>query len=64
MKRLQGWTDTPVTHFRDLGVFGEQILLSIRFGNWSAIIDRAVGGQLGPLLAARDPGLHCTPTGR
>jgi hypothetical protein len=40
MKRLQGWTDTPVLHFRDLGVFGERILLSIRFGNWNSIIDR------------------------
>ena len=27
MKKLQGWTDTSVLHFRDLGVFGEQILL-------------------------------------
>jgi hypothetical protein len=35
MKKLQGWTDTPITHFRDLGVFGEQLLLSIRFGAWS-----------------------------
>jgi hypothetical protein len=34
MKRLQGWTDVNVTHFRDLGVFGEQILLSIRYGDW------------------------------
>src|SRR4029077_2611611 len=24
MKSLQGWTDVPVLHFRDLGVFGEQ----------------------------------------
>ena len=37
MKRLQGWSDTSVTHFRNLGVFGEQILLSIRFGNWSDV---------------------------
>ena len=37
MKTLQGWTDVTVTHFRDLGVFGEQILLSIRYGDW---IDR------------------------
>jgi hypothetical protein len=29
-----------VLHFRDLGVFGERILLSIRFGNWNSIIDR------------------------
>jgi hypothetical protein len=34
MKSLQGWTDASVMHFRDLGVFGEQILLSIRYGNW------------------------------
>jgi hypothetical protein len=39
MKQIQGWTDTTVTHPRDLGVFGEQILLSIRYGNWSVIND-------------------------
>jgi hypothetical protein len=38
MKTLQGWSDTNIMHFRDLGVFGEQILLTIRFGNWNAII--------------------------
>lgn len=41
MKKLQRWTDTPVTHFRDLGVFGEQILLSIRFGAWGSANDPA-----------------------
>ena len=35
MKKLQGWTDTTVTHFRDLAVFGERLLLSIRYGDWS-----------------------------
>ena len=40
MKTLQGWTDVSVLHFRDLGVFGEQILLSIRFGAWSDVNDR------------------------
>jgi len=35
MKKLQGWTDTSVMHFRYLAVFGEQVLLSIRFGAWS-----------------------------
>ncbi len=34
LRRMFGWGDTPVTHFRDLGVFGEQILLSIRYGDW------------------------------
>jgi hypothetical protein len=36
MSKLQGWSDTPVQHFRDLAVFGEQLLLGIRFGAWSA----------------------------
>ena len=39
MKMLQGWTDTSVLHFRDLGVFGEQVLLSIRFGTWTTVTD-------------------------
>jgi hypothetical protein len=40
MKRLQGWSDTTVTHFRDLGVFGEQILLSVRYGDWIDVNDQ------------------------
>ncbi|MGH3774499.1 MAG: hypothetical protein ACRDRR_01990 [Pseudonocardiaceae bacterium] len=39
MKQIQGWSDTTVTHSRDMGVFGEQILLTIRYGNWSVIND-------------------------
>jgi len=35
MKKLQGWTDVSVVHFRNLAVFGEQLLLSIRWGHWS-----------------------------
>lgn len=42
MKQLQGWNPTNITHFRDLGVFGEQLLLSIRYGSWN---DPALGGQ-------------------
>jgi hypothetical protein len=38
MNRLQGWSDTSVLHFRDLAVFGEQLLLGIRFGAWTAVI--------------------------
>lgn len=37
MKTLQGWSDVPVTHFRDLAVYGEQILLSVRYGDWIAL---------------------------
>ncbi|WP_228893091.1 8-amino-7-oxononanoate synthase [Pseudoduganella aquatica] len=39
MKKLQGWTDTSVMHFRSLAMFGEQLLLSIRYGNWSDIYE-------------------------
>ena len=37
MKKLQGWTDSTITHFNELAVDGERLLLSIRFGNWSDI---------------------------
>jgi hypothetical protein len=36
MKSLQGWTDVSVSHFRDLGVFGEQLLLSVRHADWNS----------------------------
>jgi hypothetical protein len=39
MKTLQGWSDVTVTHFRDLGVYGEQILLGVRYGDWIGIND-------------------------
>ncbi|MBI5788642.1 MAG: hypothetical protein HZA78_07300 [Candidatus Schekmanbacteria bacterium] len=39
MKTVQGWTSTSVLHFRELAVFGEQVLLSVRFGNWSKATD-------------------------
>jgi hypothetical protein len=39
MKTLQGWSNTSIMHFRDLGVFGEQILLGIRFGAWPKLIE-------------------------
>lgn len=39
MKRLQGWTETSVTHFRDLAVYGERILLAIRHFRWMASTD-------------------------
>ena len=39
MKSMQGWTDVSVIQFRELGVFGEQIILSIRYGDWNNISD-------------------------
>lgn len=41
MKKLQGWDDTSVLHYRNLGLYGEKILLSIRYGDWSSIDDPA-----------------------
>jgi hypothetical protein len=45
MKRVQGWSDTSVRYFHDLAVFGEQLLLSIRFGDWSNVFDRNQAGN-------------------
>ncbi|MDM0112024.1 hypothetical protein QTI66_07680 [Variovorax sp. J22R133] len=39
MKKIQGWTDTSVVHFRNLAIFGEQLLLSIRYGAWSEVFE-------------------------
>jgi hypothetical protein len=39
MKTLQGWTDTSILHFRDLGIHGEKLLLSIRYGLWTNVIE-------------------------
>jgi hypothetical protein len=42
LRSLCGWGDAPAMHYRDLAVFGEQILLSIRFGNWIQVDDKDV----------------------
>ncbi len=39
MKKVQGWSDTSIAHFRDLAMFGEQLLLSIRYTHWSEVYD-------------------------
>jgi hypothetical protein len=39
MKKLQGWTDTSILHFRNLAIFGEQIILGVRWGNWNSIFE-------------------------
>jgi hypothetical protein len=45
MKSLQGWGDTSVTAFYWLATYSEQILLSIRYGNWSMITDGALAAR-------------------
>jgi hypothetical protein len=42
MKDLQGWQQHSISHYRDLAVYGEQIVLSIRLADWTqADEDRA-----------------------
>jgi hypothetical protein len=45
MSKLQGWSDIPVQHFRDLAVCEEQLLLSIRYGNWNDVNDADQAGN-------------------
>jgi hypothetical protein len=35
LNNMMGWTQTSPIHFTNLGIFGERLLLSIRFGGWS-----------------------------
>jgi hypothetical protein len=35
LNKIMGWTDISPIHFSRLANFGEKILLSIRFGDWS-----------------------------
>jgi hypothetical protein len=37
MKKMQGWSTTDVIHFHSLAQCGEQILLSVRYGDWIEI---------------------------
>lgn len=41
MKAIQGWSDTSIMNFNDLATIGEQLVLTIRLGNWA---DTGVGG--------------------
>jgi hypothetical protein len=41
MKSVQGWTDSSVMHFHNLATFGESLLVTIRWGNWSEINEPA-----------------------
>ncbi len=35
LNNMMGWTKTSVLHFNYLAIYGEKILLGIRFGNWA-----------------------------
>lgn len=42
---MMNWTKSSPLHFRNLARFGEQLLLSIRFGNWADVTDRKAAGN-------------------
>lgn len=35
IRQMHGWGDTGIRHYRDLAIFGEKILLAVRFGDWA-----------------------------
>jgi hypothetical protein len=45
MKKIQNWNDSSIREFRDLGVFGEQLLLSIRYDNWGVYNDANIAAS-------------------
>jgi hypothetical protein len=40
MKTLQGWSDVSITLFHDLSIYGEQIVLSVRYGSGTITKDQ------------------------
>ena len=64
MNKLQGWSDASVLHFRDLAVFGEQLLLGIRFGSWTTVIEPEQAANWARYWRRRGPGVHPRATAR
>jgi hypothetical protein len=42
LRHRLGWGGASVTHFYDLARFGERILLSVRYGNWTGVSNQDV----------------------
>lgn len=42
LRQMFGWADASIRHYRDLAVFGEQLLLAIRYLPWSLVNDSKV----------------------
>jgi hypothetical protein len=45
MKSVQGWPGASISYFRDLAVYGEEILLSIRWISWSQVNSRDIARE-------------------
>jgi hypothetical protein len=39
LRAMMGWGDDNVIHFHELATYGEQLLLSVRYGDWSRVDD-------------------------
>ena len=39
LRQIFNWNDTSIRHYRDLAVFGERLLLSVRWVDWGSITD-------------------------
>ena len=39
VRGMMGWGNVSIRHFHNLATYGELILLSARYGNWSVVID-------------------------
>lgn len=39
IRGIMGWGNVSIRHFHNLATYGELILLSVRYGNWSVVID-------------------------
>ncbi|HTD93168.1 MAG TPA: hypothetical protein VK644_05130 [Chitinophagaceae bacterium] len=45
MKTLQGWPGASISYYHDLAVYGEEILLSIRWISWTQVNNRDVARE-------------------
>lgn len=45
MRQRQGWGGASIKYFRDLATYGEMLLLTIRWGDWSVVIDPNVAAN-------------------
>jgi len=45
MKSIQGWPGASISYFRDLAVYGEEIILSIRWISWSQVNSRDIARE-------------------
>jgi hypothetical protein len=45
MKAIMGWSGTSITHFHELAVHGERLLLTIRWNNWNSTATGAASAK-------------------